>query len=393
MGLFEAIFGRRPKPPERDYEGVFRELNGYTPHFSTWQGEIYESELVRAAINTLATHIGKLDVEVLGSARPALQNKLKHGPNQFQTWSQFLERAATIYYATNNLIICPVCDEYGEPSGIYAPLSKRCEIVQYDGVPYIRYTFGWGRTAAIELEYCAVIPRMQYHDDFFGDSNLALIPTMDLIKMQNQGIQEGVKMSASYRFMAQVTNFTKTGDLKKERKRFTSANMASDAESGGLLLFPNTYSNIQQIKSTPFVVDSEQMKLIQSNVNKYFGVNEDVLTNHFDAETWSAFYEGAVEPFAIKFSEALTKMLFTLREQTNGNMVIATANRLQYMSNSDKLNVSAQMADRGLMTRNEIRKIWNLAPFPEPYGSQIPARGEYYSINAGGQEEGNEEGN
>ena len=74
-------------------------------------------------------------------------------------------------------------------------------------------------------------------------------------------------------------------------------------------------------------------------------------------------------------------MFFTLREQTNGNGVIATANRLQYLSNADKLAVSAQMADRGLMTRNEIREIWNLAPLPEPIGSQLPIRGEYYNVS------------
>jgi len=51
------------------------------------------------------------------------------------------------------------------------------------------------------------------------------------------------------------------------------------------------------------------------------------------------------------------------------------------MTNADKLNVSAQMADRGLMTRNEIREIWNLPPLPEPLGSQLPIRGEYYNAN------------
>ena len=73
-------------------------------------------------------------------------------------------------------------------------------------------------------------------------------------------------------------------------------------------------------------------------------------------------------------------MFFTLREQSTGNGVSVTANRLQYLSNQDKLNVSAQMADRGLMTRNEIREIWNLPPLPEPLGSQLPIRGEYYNV-------------
>ena len=381
MGLFEKIFGNRPKENEKKFQGGFAELNGYTPRFTSWSGELYEQELIRSAINTLATHISKLDVEVRGSARPKLQAKLQHGPNEFQTWAQFLARAATIYYATNNLIITPVFDRYGEPSGIYTPIAQKCEIVQYNGVPFLRYEFSNGIKAAVELEYCGIMPRMQYKDDFFGETNRALLPTIDLIHMTNQGIEEGVKSAATYRFYGTISNFTKAEDLAKERQRFTEENFSKEAKGGGLLLFPNTYKDIKQIDVKPWVVDAEQMRIIRENVFEYFGVNEKILTNSFDSEIWSAFYEGAVEPWAIQFSEVMTKMLFTLREQSAGNIVMATANRLQYMSNSDKLRVSAQMADRGLMTRNEIREIWNLTPLPEPYGSQLPVRGEYYNIN------------
>jgi hypothetical protein len=391
MGLFDWLFKNKPKP-EGKYDGEFRLLTGYKPHFSNHSGEIYESEMVRAAINALATHISKLDVKTFGAAKPALQRKLAHGPNEFQTWSQFLSRAATIYYNDNTLFITPIWDEYGEISGIYTPLPRRCEIVQYNNVPYLRYEFAHGQKAAIELEYCGIMPRMQYSHDFFGESNRALIPTMDLIHIQDQGIKEGVKSAATYRFMAQLNNFSQPEDLAKERKRFTEENLATDAEGGGLLLFPNTYGNIKQIESKPFTIDADQMKVIKDNVYEYFGVNDDILQNKFNSDTWAAFYEGAVEPFAIQFSEVMTKMLFTFREQSQGNYVMATANRIAYMSNADKLAVSAQMADRGLMTRNEIREIWNLPPLPEPYGDQLPARGEYYNVN--GEEaptEGNEE--
>ena len=391
MGLFDWLFGNRPKENEKKYEGSFRLLNGYTPRFTSWQGEIYESELVRASINALATHISKLDVKTYGAARPALQRKLRNGPNEFQTWTQFLARAATIYYNNNTLFITPVWDQYGEISGIYTPLPARCEIAQYNGVPYLRYEFTRGERASVELEYCGVMTRMQYRNDFFGEPNGALIPTMDLIHIQDQGIKEGVKSAATYRFMAQLSNFAKPEDLARERQRFTSENLASDANGGGLLLFPNTYANIQQIQSKPFVVDADQQKLIRDNVFEYFGVNEDILQNKFNSETWAAFYEGAIEPWAIQFSEVMTKMLFTMRERSQDNYVMATANRLAYMSNADKLNVSAQMADRGLMTRNEIREIWNLPPLPEPLGSQLPVRGEYYNVGEETQKEGEAE--
>jgi len=380
MGLFDWLFGRRPEP-RGEFQGTFKMLNGYVPHFTSFSGGMYESELVRAAINTMATHISKLNVETRGSAKPKLQTKLKHGPNEFQSWSQFMARAATIYFCNNTVFITPIWDDYGEISGVYTPLPQNCEVVQYGKVPYLRYKFGNGQTAAVELEYCGIMTRMQYRSDFFGESNAALLPTMDLIHIQNQGIKEGVESAASYRFMAKVGNFTKPEDLAKERRRFTSENFSKEADGGGLLLFPNTYTDIKQLDAKPWVIDDKQMELIKANVFEYFGVNEDILQNKFSSDTWSAFYEGCVEPFALQFSEVMTKMLFTFREQTEGNLVMATSNRLQYMSNADKLSVSAQMADRGLMTRNEIREIWNLPPLPEPYGSQLPARGEYYSIN------------
>ena len=85
MGLFDWLFGNKPKEQGK-FEGAFRMLNGYVPKFTSWQGEIYESELCRASINALATHISKLDVKTYGAARPALQRKLRNGPNEFQTW-------------------------------------------------------------------------------------------------------------------------------------------------------------------------------------------------------------------------------------------------------------------------------------------------------------------
>ena len=382
MGLFEKIFGKKPEP-QGQYVGEYKLLDGYKPVFHRWDGSIYESELVRAAINAIATQCGKLQVVIQGAAKPALQTKLRRAPNELQTWSQFMARLSTILYIHNTAFIVPVYDQYGEVSGIYPVLPDRCEVVGYKTkgtvVPYLRYTFRWNETAAIELENVGIMTRFQYRHDLFGETNHALIPTMDLISMQDQGIKEGLKNGASFRWVARTNNFIKTEDLKKERLRFSAANFSKDAEGGGLLLFPNTYSDIQQVKSNPFIVDADQSKLIRESVFDYFGVNEDVLQNKAYGDAWSAFYEGVIEPFAVQFSEVMTKMLFTFREQASGSRITATANRLQYMTNKDKLDVSAQMMDRGLMTRNEIREIWNLPPVDG--GDEMMIRAKYVNAN------------
>jgi hypothetical protein len=217
---------------------------------------------------------------------------------------------------------------------------------------------------------------------------------MDLINIQNQGIEEGVKSAATYRFYAQVNNFAKSDDLAKERKRFSEENFSREAQGGGLLLFPNTYTNINQVKSEPFVVPADEMKLIKDNVYQYYMVNEDILQNKAYGDAWSAFYEGAIEPFAIQCSEVMTKMFFTLREQATGNEVMLTANRLQYMTNADKLNVSSQLLDRGIMSINDVREIWNLEPVDG--GDARIIRGEYWNADEKINEEkinGDEEGN
>lgn len=373
MGLFESIF-KRPNRAN-DTGQYFQTLTAYRPVFSSFEGGLYEMELTRAAVHAVANHVSKLKPEVIGAAKPHLSRTLAYRPNPFSSTPQFLYRLATILLVNNTAFIVPIEDGFGDIIGYYPALPQLCEVMEVSGRPYLRYTFSSGKRATIELERAGVLTLHQYRDDFFGENNAAMNPTMQLIHTQNQGIQEGVKNSATFRFMAQSSNFAKGKDLAEERKRFTTENFAAE-ESGGLLLFPNTYTNIQQIKSQPFVVDAAQMQAIQANVFNYFGVNEEILQNKAIGDSWAAFYEGQIEPLSIQISTVMTNMTFTDRERSTGNQIFLTANRLQYMTNNDKLRVSTLMFDRGLMNRNEIREIWNLPPLEDGDGYYI--RGEYH---------------
>lgn len=390
MGLFQKLFPRKSQVTKLAAT-TFETLTMYSPVFTNWKGMIYESERVRAAIDALARHTSKLGFTCSGSAKPALQGKLRHGPNEFQTWSQFLYQARTIYEVDTTLFVVPVYDRYGEVSGIFPVTPVNASVVEAGGTVYLQYMFSNGQQAAIELENCSVLTKFQYQKEFFGSGNDPLRETMDLIAMQNQGIKEGIKNSASFRFMGQIKRPIDPEDLEKEQNRFVKKHLAGKS---GFLLFPPDYDNIRQIESKPYSLDAEQQKLIDKNVYNYFGVNEDVMQNKATGDAWSAFYEGAIEPFSIQLSECMTKMLFTFREQSSGNAVMFTANRMQYMTNQDKLNVSAQMADRGIMNRDEIREIWNLPPIPDGTGQAYIIRGEYYDaaekIEEGGSENGTE---
>lgn len=381
MGLFELLFPKKERYVNG--ESTFKTLTAYEPHFTTWQGEIYEQELVRASIDAIARHCSKLTVEWRGPGNPSLQKRLKRAPSEWSTWSQFLYRLATILYDQNTAVIVPVINRYGETTGVYPVYPKRCVLTEYKGVVYLRLEFHSGERAAIELDKCGIMTRFQMKSDFFGDKSQSLGPTLDLIHLQNQAIKEGVKNSSYIRFFATISNFTNAADLAAERKRFVDYNLATSADNSGFLLFPNTYKDIKQIESKPYVVDSSQQKLIQTNVFDYFGVNEKIIQNSASTEEIDAFYAGSVEPFAIQLAEVLTNMLITDTERSYGNVIEVSSNRLTNMSIGNKIKLANAMADRGLAMIDEIRDLFGMPPLPNGEGQKSPIRGEYYFVQEG----------
>lgn len=384
MGLFDFLFKKDNVEVAQVNDGYFETLTAYRPHFTSWNGKLYESALVRSAIDARARHISKLKVEIIGTAKPALQTRLKLRPNDWQTWSQFLYRASTILDMHNTCVIVPVYDAYMTVIGYYPVLPKRCEIVEADGEPWLRYEFTRGQKAAERLADVAILTKFQYSSDFFGEPNNALDSTMKLEHLNNEAIEEAVKNGSNYSFIARINNFAKAEDMRRERLRFTEANLRADKDNNGILLFPNTYTDIKQIDQDAYNVPEKELEEIRTNVYNYFGVNEDVLQSKAFGDAWSAFYESAIETFAIQFSEAMTNAVFSDTEIQRGTTLMLTANRLQYMSTTEKLNVSSQMADRGIMNRDEIREIWNLPPLPDGQGQAYTIRGEYYLMNSDG---------
>jgi HK97 family phage portal protein len=318
-------------------------------------------ELTRAIIHSFAVHCSKLKPEITGAAYKNLEKVLQFKPNPWMITTQFIYRIATILSVENNAFIVPIEDEYGYICGYYPVLPQSCEVLDVSGVTYLRYTFANGKKAAIEYNKVGILTQFQYRDDIFGSDNSALKPTMQLIHTHNQGIINGVKNSAMIRFLAKIANVLKPEDITKERERFTKDNLSADNKSG-MIIYDGKFSDIKQVISKPFIIDPAQVKQIQENAFRYFGTNEKILTNSFTEDDWNAYFEGKIEPFAVQLSLAMSIMTFTTRELAFDNKILFTTNRLQYASNKTKLFISTQLIDRGILSRNEVREIWNRPP-------------------------------
>lgn len=390
MSVIDKLLGRTKEAEQVIESGkTFKLVSAYDPVFRDWRGQIYESMLVRAAIDARSRHVSKLKVEFIGSAKPDLTARLRKKPNPWDTWSQFLYRVNTILDATNNCLLVPIYDDSLNKIGFYPVLTSAVKVVEYKGELWLKYKFRSGtRTAACRMSEAALLRKFQFRNDFFGENNSSLDETMDLLTIQKQGIKEAIKSTNSYKFMATSANFALQGDLEKDQSNFSERNFGREAKGGKVLLFPNTYKDIKQIEIKPYTPDKDQMALIEQNVYDYFGVNQEILQNKAVGDAWTAFYEGAVEPFAIQFSETLTSALYSEREISLGAEVAATTNRVQYMSFSDKKSYVEGGLDRGILMIDEAREVYNLPPLPDGQGQRFIARGEYYFI----QEENPKEG-
>lgn len=378
MGLFNRI--KRSKPKEDLVTSGFKFLTTYSPVFSTYDGGVYELELTRSAINTIATHCSKLNPVIIGSNQQKKLSKiLQSKPNYLMTTQQFLQRLITIYLCENNAFIIPIYDNIycDRIVGLYPVRGAGARIVRENNIDYLIYVVD-GTKYCIEYERVGHLKNHLYKHEYQGESNIPLNTTIDLIHTQDEGIKEGIKAGAMIRFIARIATIQKPKDLKEEQKRLKEENLSMD-NSGGFLILDNKYNDVKQVDSKPFIVDDKQSSMIKQNVFNYFHVAEEIIQNKATEDQWNSFYEGCIEPIAIQLGQVLTNMLMNEHELEKGYNVVFESTKLQFASNATKLSVSQQLFDRGILSINQVMDIWNL-PHVDG-GDERYIRKEYTNIN------------
>lgn len=374
MGLKELIFGKDDQTARKvEVADAFKTFTEYAPAFTSFSGGVYELELTRSAIHTFANACSKLKPEHSGSREPMLTRAFETAPNQFQSWPKFLYRLATILECDTTAYIVPELGMDGKTyTGLWPLKCEYAEIVIYGNEPWIRFHFASGDISAIELKHVCIISKYQYESDYFGGGN-NLNATMKLIDAQSKGEMEAIKTSATLRFIGALNGQVREEDMKKKRDRFSKDNL-SEQNTSGLLLYDSTFAKVEQVKPYNYTIPADEMARIEKNVYQYFGVNEDILQNKFNEDSWNAYYEGKVEPFALQVGEGLSQMLYLMRDRPD-NSVMFSSNRMQYATSASKRNMIRDMLDRGVLSINEAREILQMPPVEG--GDKRVIRGEY----------------
>lgn len=345
----------------------WRELGQYTAIFSRFGTDMYKSDLVRACIRPLAEHTSKANARCTNKN---IEYVLNTSPNLYMNGKAFLSKVRTRLELQNTVFIYIVRDLKGHACGFYPVPYSSFEALDYENGLFIKFTFLSGQSPIVlPWDDLAVLRKDYNTSDIAGDPNTAILSMLELINTTNQGIANAVKATANLRGILKSTKaMLSMEDVKKNKEQFVADYLNLENE-GGIASLDATME-FTPISMNPTITSWEQQKEFREDVYRYFGISEAIVSSNYTEEQMEAFYDSRIEPFLVELSTELTKKVFTPREQAFGAQVIYESNRLQYSSNKTKLAM-VQMVDRGALTPNEWRMMFNLAPVE---GGDTPLR-------------------
>lgn len=362
-GAINKLFGKAKNYTASSWQ----EIGKYNSTFYSFGSNIYANDVVRACIRTLSEHSSKANVKVIRRTDQGkiegdykLQRMIQYRPNMYMNGKDFLYKVRTLLEINNVVFIYIQRDEYGKCIGLYPMPAAQYEALEYNGELYIKFLFSGGVTMTHAWADLAVLRKDYNSSDIWGDTNDAIITSLDLLNTTNQGMANAIKSTANLRGILKSTKaMLSPDDAKKQKDRFVTDYMTMTNGSGIASL--DATQDFKELNLTPHLASYKSVEELRLNIYRYFGVSEKIITSDYTPEQWQSFYESRVEPFLLALGLELTNKIFNDRERGFGNEIVMESNRMQYMSISDKLSLTS-FVDRAIMTPNEVREILNMAP-------------------------------
>ena len=362
MGVLSRFLNR--SPTQTRIKMITEHGNG----FYSWNGKLYESDVIRSCIRPYSKAVGKLvgkhlrDTEKGLQVNPDLNIKLLlQEPNPYMTGQMLLEKLAIQLKLNNNAFAYIVRNDLGYPIEVYPIVCSGAEcIYTADAELYIKFVIPNGNI--VQFPYQNIIHlRQDYNgNDVFGESPAkALTKLMDITTTTDQGIVKAIKNGAVIRWLLKFESVLRPEELKQKTQDFAESFMNVE-KSTGVAGIDNKMS-ATQVTPNDYVPNAAQTDRTTARIYNFFNTNEKIVQSKYDENEWNAYYEAEIEPIAMQLSNEFSRKFFSRRERSFGNKIIFECNNLQYASMQTKLNL-LQMVDRGALTPNEWRQVLNLAP-------------------------------
>jgi len=351
---------RRIKPDQTKTYSQFKELGTFKAYFGGFGNNIYDSDDVRTAIRALSEHTSKANPR---SNDKRLERLLELNPNKYMNGKDFLAKTRNLLEVKNTAFIFIERDDKNQVIGFYpVPYLSYTAVENRDRL-YIQFTFNGDAVNRLTVpwEDLAVLRKDFLYSDIGGENNMPILGTLDVIATMDQGLKNAVKSTANLRGILKSTKaMLSPEDIKKQKDQFVADYMNINND-GGIASLDAT-QEFKEINLKPTTATAEEQTAYRERVYRYYGVNEKIIKSSYTESEYDAFYESRIEPFLVALSLELTRKIFTEREIAFGNQIWFESNRLLYASASTKISMVA-LVDRGLMTPNEYRQLFNMAPY------------------------------
>lgn len=372
----EPTKNQTDKPKEKS---ILKMITTVGEFYYSWNGKLYESDIVRACIRPKVKAIGKLvgkhirdDPKGGLTVNPDANIRfLLSEPNPYMTGQQMQEKIANQLCLNNNAFILIVRDENGKAIQLYPIPCVSAEAKYNDtGELFLRFLYRNGKSGV--FRYSDIIHlRQDYNDDdIFGESPApALAGMMDVIGTIDQGIVKAIKNSGIVRWLLKFTQSLRDEDIKANVQKFVDNYLAVETDTFGAAGV-DAKADVQRIEPKDYVPNAAQTDRTIERIYSFFNTNKKIVQSDYTEDEWTAYYESEIEPVVVQMHQTYTVGIFTRKERGFGNWIVFEANNLQCASLTTKLAFQA-MVDRGAMTPNEWRETMNMAPVP---GGDQPIR-------------------
>lgn len=360
MSIFDRLF-------RRERSVTSSQVIEETQSFSAFTGDAYSNDIFREGVDAIARNAGKLKGSHVIKYRDhdreegdcKINRLLQVRPNPFMSAYDFIYKLVTRLYLYNNSFAYIDRDQRGSVVGLYPITASHVDLLSdQNGRLYCGFLLRSGRQIVLPYEDIIHLRRFFNDDDILGADNFAIVPGLELAQTQNEGLVNGIKSGASIRGILKFTQIMSPEKLKAEKDAFITDYLEIGNDGG--VVATDQKMDYQPIESKPIVLNADQTKAIRDKVFSYLGVTEAIVSSSYTEDQFSAFYESTIEPIATALSQEMTAKIFSEREQAFGNEIIFESGRLQFTSNSTKVNLIAQLVPLGLLTINQALEILNL---------------------------------
>lgn len=339
--------------------------------FYSWNGKLYESDIVRACIRPKVKAIGKLvgkhirDDPREGGLKVNPEANIRFllsEPNPYMTGQQMQEKVANQLCLNNNAFILMVRDENGKPMQLY-PIPCVSAEAKYNaqGELFLKFLYNNGKTGIFRYTDIIHLKQDYNESDIFGTSPApALTQLMELVGTIDQGMVKAIKNSSVIRWLISFKQSMREEDIRKYVQNFVDNYLSVESTTFGAAGV-DAKADAQRIEPKDYVPNAAQSEKIIDRIYSFLGTNKKIVQSDYNEDEWNAYYEAEIEPVVVQLHQTYTTALFSRRERGCGNRIVFEANNLQCASLTTKLAFVA-MVDRGAMLPNEWRGTMNLAP-------------------------------